>query len=138
VLRLHGAGSDGSTANREQHCAKLKQVLQILRSDGRSGSRAGPLGVCDALVLFLVHPTREDIPMTTIRRVLCLIAGAASLGACGSADDGSRAAPPPVEDTAFGDMVGSMERARAVEDVTLQHKESLDRAVRKSEGPVDN
>lgn len=58
------------------------------------------------------------------------------LAACGPAAD----APPPesapmqVEDTAFGDMSKAMDKARTVEDTTLQHKEDLDRRLEQEGG----
>lgn len=49
------------------------------------------------------------------------------LGGCGEGADAPEPTAPPVEDTAFGDMVGTMDKARAVEDTTMRHKEELDR-----------
>ncbi len=57
------------------------------------------------------------------------------LAACGAPDPQRQ--PPPVQDTAFGDMVDAMDQARAVEDVTLQHKEALDQALEQAEGAGD-
>jgi len=65
-----------------------------------------------------------------------LVAALLLLTACGAQDE-PRPEPPPVEDTAFGDMVGTMDKARAVEDTTLQHKEDIDRALQESEGATD-
>lgn len=42
--------------------------------------------------------------------------------------------PPPVQETVFGDAVGTMDRARAVEEVTQQQKRDLDAAIEASEG----
>lgn len=42
--------------------------------------------------------------------------------------------PPPVQETVFGDAVGTMDRARAVEDITQQQKQALDEAIQRSEG----
>lgn len=53
------------------------------------------------------------------------------LGACAQSE-GERT-PPPIEDTAFGDMTQTMDKARAVEDLTMQHKEELDRRLQDSE-----
>lgn len=50
---------------------------------------------------------------------------AVALSACGQ----EAAEPMPVEETVFGDTVGAIDKARAVEDVTLKHKENLDRAM---------
>jgi hypothetical protein len=83
--------------------------------------------------------------MTTIRaKIRRMCAGmfaAVALAACGAhEDEQQRPPPPPVEDTAFGPMVGTMEKARGVEDTTLQHKEDLDRELERQEsasGPDD-
>jgi nitrous oxide reductase accessory protein NosL len=72
--------------------------------------------------------------MISFPRTVCAVALAAVLAACGAADDSTRAEPPPVEETAFGDMVGTMDEARGVEDTTMQHKENIDQALRESEG----
>jgi hypothetical protein len=60
---------------------------------------------------------------------LLFVASAALLilGGCGEGADAPEPTPPPVEDTAFGDMVETMDKARAVEDTTMRHKEELDR-----------
>jgi outer membrane lipoprotein-sorting protein len=64
----------------------------------------------------------------------CLVLASVLLAACGSADDGSkRAEPPPVEETVFGDMAGTMDKARAVESTMQQHTESLNRTMEQSE-----
>ncbi len=42
--------------------------------------------------------------------------------------------PPPVKQTAFGDMVGTMDRARSVQDTTMQHKAETDKALDAAEG----
>jgi hypothetical protein len=72
--------------------------------------------------------------MTTIRRVCSVLGACVIVAACG-ADSGEeeQRQPPPVEDTVFGDAVGTMDRARAVEDTTLQHKQDLDRAIDEQE-----
>lgn len=59
------------------------------------------------------------------------------LAACGSAEAPSEA-PPPVQETVFGDTVSTMDKARAVEDTTMQHKEALDRAVQQQEEGAAN
>jgi hypothetical protein len=50
------------------------------------------------------------------------------LAACGPANE-TPEEPMPVKDTVIGDMVGTMDKARAVEDTAMQHKEDLDRAL---------
>jgi nitrous oxide reductase accessory protein NosL len=72
--------------------------------------------------------------MKTSLRIASGLALVALLAACGAAEDAPRDAPPPVQDTAFGEMVGTMDKARGVENTTLQHKEDIDEAVRESEG----
>lgn len=68
----------------------------------------------------------------TQRSLLALIASlVVSLGLCAC---GAREEPPPVKDTVFGDAVGTMDKARAVEDTTMRHKEDLDRAMESAEG----
>ena len=42
--------------------------------------------------------------------------------------------PPPIKDTAFGDMVGTMDKARGVETTTLQHKQEMDKTLEQQEG----
>jgi hypothetical protein len=76
--------------------------------------------------------------MTTIQRICASMAAALLLAGCGSgADESARTEPPPVEDTAFGDMVGTMDKARAVQDTTLRHKADMDRALQESEGAAE-
>lgn len=63
-----------------------------------------------------------------------LTLAASLLAACGSAKEPT--APPPVEDTAFRDMAGAMDKARAVEGTMQQHKEALDRTLQENENPT--
>ena len=46
----------------------------------------------------------------------------------------TRAAAGSTEETVFDDMLQTQDRARAVEGVTLGHKQDLDRALEASEG----
>jgi hypothetical protein len=55
------------------------------------------------------------------------------LGACGSQEEPKQPDPPPVKDTAFGDMVGTMDKARAVQDTVLKQKEEMDRQLEQQE-----
>lgn len=72
--------------------------------------------------------------MTTIRRVCSVVFACMLFEACGgSPGEVDEREPPPVEDTVFGDAVGTMDRARGVEDTTLQHKRDLDRAIDQQE-----
>jgi uncharacterized lipoprotein YbaY len=56
---------------------------------------------------------------------------ASLLAACGSEQKPSE--PPPVADTAFGDMAGAVDKARAVEGQVMEHKQALDRALEQNE-----
>jgi hypothetical protein len=59
----------------------------------------------------------------------------ASVAACGSKQEEQAAKPPmKVEDTVFGDMTHTMERAKSVEATTLEHKQAVDRAIEADEG----
>lgn len=73
---------------------------------------------------------QQRLLLTTI----CLFA----LGACGSGAESQKPAePPPVQDTAFGDMVGTMDKARGVQDTVDAQKQDLDRQLRSAEGEDD-
>ncbi|MFO7189803.1 MAG: hypothetical protein DIU74_008970 [Pseudomonadota bacterium] len=50
----------------------------------------------------------------------------AALAACNARTSSE---PPPVEDTAFGELSSALDRAHAVEDANLQRKQDLDRAL---------
>ena len=59
--------------------------------------------------------------------LLCVLAG---LAVCGNqAEEENKKEPMKLEDTAFGEMTSTMDRARSVETTTMQHKEELDRAL---------
>jgi hypothetical protein len=69
------------------------------------------------------------------QRIVCVAITLCVLGGCGgSAEPEARPEPPPVEDTAFGDMVGTMDRARGVQDTVDTHKQELDRQMQSAEG----
>lgn len=72
--------------------------------------------------------------MTAIRRMLAAFSLVCTLSACSPSPDEQREPPPPVKGTAFGDTVATMDKARAVEDTTMQHKEDVDRALQEAEG----
>ena len=76
--------------------------------------------------------TRMGNVMTTIQRIAFASAVATLLVGCGSAE-APDPEPPPVDETVFGDMAGTIDKARSVEDVTLQRKEELNKAMEESE-----
>lgn len=56
------------------------------------------------------------------------------LAACGSGQ--KPAEPPPVDDTAFRDMAGAVDKAHGVEATLQQEKEALDRKLQENENPT--
>ena len=66
--------------------------------------------------------------MPAARRSFVALLVSLGLAACSGESEQSQE-PPPVKEKAFGDMVRTMDKARAVEDTTMQHKEDLDRAL---------
>jgi len=79
------------------------------------------------------HPRREQHQGADMNAHRSLAAPliAAALTACGA---GQQEAPAPEKQAPLNDMVQTMDRARAVEDTTLEHKEALDRAMDAAEG----
>ena len=65
--------------------------------------------------------------------LLSLALVASLLSACGSEQQPTE--PPPVADTAFGDMASAVDKARAVEGQVQDHKEAIDRALEQNENP---
>lgn len=63
--------------------------------------------------------------------VLSLALVASLLAACGS--EQKPAAPPPVEETVFRDVAGTVDKARAVDGQVQEHKEAMDRALDQNE-----
>lgn len=63
--------------------------------------------------------------------LLSLALVASLIAACGS--EQKPAEPLPVEDSAFGDMAGAVDKARAVEGTVQDHKEAIDRALEQNE-----
>ena len=61
-------------------------------------------------------------------RPLAALFVAFGLVACGSESEPARE-PPPVEDTVFGDVVATQDRAKAVEGTLQRQKEERDRAI---------
>jgi hypothetical protein len=54
------------------------------------------------------------------------------LSACGHSEE-SKSAPPPVKETVFGDMVGTMDKAKGVQDAMMQDKQHTDEAIEAAE-----
>lgn len=65
---------------------------------------------------------------------LAVIAAGALSGCGGSSETEAPPEPPPVEDTAFGDMVGTMDKARGVQDTVDTHKQDVDQQIQSAEG----
>lgn len=65
-----------------------------------------------------------------------LLAMLAACGVPGPQDDKEEAREKgrDTDETVFDDMIQTQDRARAVEDVTLGHKQALDEAISESEG----
>ncbi|WP_129781496.1 hypothetical protein [Peristeroidobacter soli] len=63
--------------------------------------------------------------------VLSLALVASLLAACGSEQKPTE--PSPVKDTAFGDMAGTVDKARAVEGQVQDSKAAIDRALDQNE-----
>lgn len=70
--------------------------------------------------------------MTSTNQVALLLSALALVCACSSSEEG-RPEPPPIEETAFKDMAGALEKAHSVEDTTLQRTEQLNEAIEASE-----
>ena len=70
--------------------------------------------------------------MTNMLRLgLAMICATLLLG-CGSSSEPPE--PPPVKDTAFGDMVGTMDKARGVQDTVDAQKQQTDQQIDAAEG----
>jgi hypothetical protein len=67
--------------------------------------------------------------MSAVHRFSAALLVSVGLTACGSANDAPQEPPPPAQETVLGDMVGTMDKARAVEGTMMQHKEKLDRTL---------
>lgn len=70
--------------------------------------------------------------MNAAERSLAGLLVVIALSGCGGEQESQ--SPPPIEETVFSDAVGTMDKARAVEDTTLQHKQDLDKALDAAEG----
>jgi hypothetical protein len=65
--------------------------------------------------------------------VLTLVSMSGWLAACGSHEDAKQPDPPPVRDTAFGDLVRAEDKARGVQDTLEKQKEERDRQMEQQE-----
>jgi hypothetical protein len=64
---------------------------------------------------------------------LTLVSMSGWLVACGSHDEPKQPDPPPVRDTAFGDLVRAEDKARGVQDTVLKQKAEADRQLQQQE-----
>ncbi|MET0657562.1 MAG: hypothetical protein ABW110_05320 [Steroidobacteraceae bacterium] len=65
-----------------------------------------------------------------MRATIGVLLIASTIAACSSKQEEQAEAPPmKVEDTVFGDMTQTMDRAKSVEGTTMQHKEDVDKAL---------
>ena len=62
--------------------------------------------------------------MSAAHRLLAALLVSAALTACGGESE-----PKEAKGTVFDDMVEAKDKARAVEDTTMQHKQNMDRAL---------
>lgn len=69
--------------------------------------------------------------MSAVHRLLAALLASIALAGCGG-DSEPPAPPQEAKETVFDDMLDAKEKARAVEDTTLQHKEDIDRALEES------
>jgi hypothetical protein len=76
--------------------------------------------------------------MTTVHRLGFALLAVMLLGGCGSSEESPSSAAAPVEERPLDEMTRAMDKARAVEDTTLQHKQDMDRALQEMEGGGDN
>ena len=68
------------------------------------------------------------------RRALLMLIVPAALTACGAGDISSEPEqPPPVEETVFAETVGTIDKARSVEETLMQQKADTDRKLQESE-----
>lgn len=64
--------------------------------------------------------------MTHSQRSLPALLCLCMLSACGSSEPEARPQPPPMEETVFGDMAGTLDRAQGVQDTMDARKQQLD------------
>jgi hypothetical protein len=73
--------------------------------------------------------------MSNARRLPLALIAALMLSACGAANKEADSAEetPTVDDTAFGDMVGTIDKAKGVQDTVDSHKAETDRRLDEGE-----
>jgi len=82
-------------------------------------------------------PVISELVMTYQRIFLAMLCLFALSGCGGSSKSEAPPEPPPVKDTVFGDMVGTMDKARGVQDTVNTQKQDLDKQVETAETPAD-
>lgn len=70
----------------------------------------------------------------TFSSLLVILVLAAACGGGDAPAEPRRSEPMPVEDTVFGDMIETQDRARAVEDVGMERKQEMDRVIEETGG----
>jgi hypothetical protein len=67
--------------------------------------------------------------MSVVRRFTMALIAALLLSACGAGGEQTEpeTTTPPVDETVFGDMVGTIDKAKGVQDTVDAHKEETDR-----------
>ena len=68
--------------------------------------------------------------MTSVRAITAF--AVLLCGACGHSTE-PKSEPPPVKETVFGEMTGTMEKAKGVQDTVMQDKQRTDEAIEAAE-----
>lgn len=71
--------------------------------------------------------------MSAARRFPLALIAALVLSACGTGDKDAEQETPAVDETAFGDMVGTIDKAKGVQDTVDSHKQDMDRRLDEGE-----
>ncbi len=72
--------------------------------------------------------------MHTVRALAMSFLVILTMTGCGASETPEESQSPPIEETAFGETVGTLDKARAVEGTVMQQKEDIDQALQESEG----
>jgi hypothetical protein len=70
--------------------------------------------------------------MTSTKQVAILLSALALIAACARSEEG-RPQPSPIEETAFKDMAGVLDKAHSVEDTTRHRMDQLNESIEASE-----